>query len=568
MSKSRFIREYLTSLKEDKELDYIFPLLLEAMNFRVVTTPLCSKGQSQYGKDVVAIGKAEDGLIYRWYFELKGNAAKDINDTTFMEPDGVRESILAAKDVPFKESGIPYFDNLPVKIVFVHNGILQENTRPQYEGFIAREFPDGGFERWGIEKLVNLFGTYMFDESMLYDAESYKLIMKILLQCEAPGWSADNLRMLIQRLCSQCKVERKREVVRTLAALKLVLTMILDSSREAKNLLPAKESSDVIVLLTWAWILRNNLETKQYVIESFNGMAEYHLSIYVEYLQKILPLAKKLKGLHMRGGEMERVFYPMRCYDFLADLLYFYYAVKRRNSKEMIGIMQEEAMHVIEVNSGFDVMTLDTQSIPLLMLMRFLFIPQCSEETTGKFVEYMGRVLGNLLRRYRQQHMFPELYGNRIACAKSLYGKSDDYEDKSSLLLVVILEIITWFGFDAWYDHLRKAIVESKVNLQVAYPISDDELEIHLFEHRLMSEMCVETSIQLPETLEEFKKSFVKKYDHMPLRTEKVGYGFLTVLAHKYYRTDMFPDFLNLGFVKPLKEEKVKSYENTRSKQI
>lgn len=558
MSKSKFIREYLESLKEDKELDYIFPLLLEAMNFRIVTTPPCSKGQSQYGKDVVAIGKDEDGLIYRWYFQLKGNAAKDINDSTFAADDGVRASILAAKDVPYTDSSISScFNSLPVKIVFVHNGILQENTRPQFDGLIDREFPHGGFYRWGIEKLTNLFSTYMFEESMLYDAESYKLLMKILLQCEAPGWNADNVRILVQRLCSQCRVDRKREVVRTLAAQKLVLSMILESSHEAKNLLPAKESSDVIVLLTWAWILKNNLETKQYVMELFDGMVEYHLSIYMEYLQKILPLAKKLKGLYMRGGEMEKVFYPMRCYDFLADLLYFYYAVKRRNSKERVHIMQDEAMHLIEVNSGFDVVTMDTQSIPLLMLVRFLFIPHCSDETTGKFVKYINRVMGNLLRRYRQQHMFPELYGNRIACAKSLYEKSDDYEDSSSLLLVVILEIIAWMDSSEWYDHLRKAIVESNVNLQVAYPILDDELEIHLFEHRLMKEMCVETSIQLPETLEEFKKSFVKKYDYIPLRTEKVGYDILTILAHKYYRTDMFPDFLNLGFMKPLNEENV-----------
>lgn len=83
MMKHRIVREYLESLKEDKELDYIFPMLLEAMGYRIVATPRNSKGQSQYGKDVVAIGKDEDGILYRWYFELKGNAAKDINDATY-----------------------------------------------------------------------------------------------------------------------------------------------------------------------------------------------------------------------------------------------------------------------------------------------------------------------------------------------------------------------------------------------------------------------------------------------------------------------------------------------------
>ena len=75
--RNRIIKDYLGSLKEDNELDYIFPMLLEAMGFRIVATPRNSKGQSQYGKDVVAIGKNEDGILYRWYFELKGNNAKD-----------------------------------------------------------------------------------------------------------------------------------------------------------------------------------------------------------------------------------------------------------------------------------------------------------------------------------------------------------------------------------------------------------------------------------------------------------------------------------------------------------
>mgnify|MGYP003464851808 FL=1 len=126
--KQRIVRDYLESLKEDSELDYIFPMLLESMNFRIVTTPRCSKGQPQYGKDVVAIGKDEDGVIHRWYFELKGNADKDIDDNTFNKRDGIRESILAAKDVPYEDSSIPKFNCLPSKIVVVHNGILKVDS--------------------------------------------------------------------------------------------------------------------------------------------------------------------------------------------------------------------------------------------------------------------------------------------------------------------------------------------------------------------------------------------------------------------------------------------------------
>ena len=103
------VKEYLESLKEDNELDYLFPLLLSTMDFRIVQTAKESKGQSQYGKDIIAIGKGEDGIKYRWYFELKGYADKDITEKNYSKPDGIRESIIEAKDTAFKDSSIPKF---------------------------------------------------------------------------------------------------------------------------------------------------------------------------------------------------------------------------------------------------------------------------------------------------------------------------------------------------------------------------------------------------------------------------------------------------------------------------
>ena len=57
MLRKEIIKEYVASLKEDSELDYIFPLLLERMGYRILSTPKQSKGQSQYGRDVVAVKK-------------------------------------------------------------------------------------------------------------------------------------------------------------------------------------------------------------------------------------------------------------------------------------------------------------------------------------------------------------------------------------------------------------------------------------------------------------------------------------------------------------------------------
>ena len=115
------IKDYISSLKEDKELDYIFTLLLENMDFQIVSTPHNTRGQTQYGKDVVATGKDENGRMWKWYFIIKGHAAKDINSYNFNSPDGIRESLLVAKDVDFESYSIPGFNKLPTKFVVVHN---------------------------------------------------------------------------------------------------------------------------------------------------------------------------------------------------------------------------------------------------------------------------------------------------------------------------------------------------------------------------------------------------------------------------------------------------------------
>ena len=549
MSKTKFIREYLESLKEDNELDYIIPLLLEAMNFRIVTKPTDSKGCDQYGKDVVAIGK-EDGQLFLWYFIIKGNADKDITNHSFNVREGIRDSLLAAKDVRYVDRSIPYLNSLKRKIAIVHAGSTNDNAKVQFNSLIEDTFEPGEVEDWNLDKLVNLFAEYLYDESLLCDDVAYKLLKKTLLLCDAPGWKEDDVRALVQRMHQICPIANKRSVISTLAGLKLVLSMILDTCRENKNLLPAKVASDVIVLTTWGWILRNNWEQKAYILKSFDGLVYKHLLIYEEYVGKILPLARDLRGLYMRGSEMEKIFYPMRCYDFLADLMYYYIVVARLHDEKVVREMQEDAMQVIESNSGFEIMTLDTQSIPLLMLAKFLFAEPftCEQAIYERFVKYLDNLLSNLIHRYRKENMLPELYGNRKACALSLYEKSSEYVDCSSLLLVSLVELIAWLGYDIFYNALRELIKESKVDLQVVFPIPDENLEINLFDHSLRDEVCVETGIQLPKTMAGFKKSFVKRYDPIPFRTEETPYGFLLLLAHKYYQTDLFPDFVNFGF--------------------
>ena len=132
------------------------------MGYKIIATPKGSKGQPQYGKDVIAAREDTDGVKKKFYFELKGYSDKDIDDTIFYKRDGIRESLLAAKEAVFNDRSIPGLNDLPFKVILVHNGIVKSNTRNILDGFIANEFPNNNFERWDIHTLTDLLvSTYL-----------------------------------------------------------------------------------------------------------------------------------------------------------------------------------------------------------------------------------------------------------------------------------------------------------------------------------------------------------------------------------------------------------------------
>lgn len=558
----RVIRDYLESLKEDDELDYIFPMLLQSMGYQIISTPKNSKGQSQYGKDIVAIGFDAEGVKYKWYFELKGESAKDINDFTFSVKDGVRDSIIAAKYAAYNDSSIPGFNKLPKKIVFVHNGLLKENTRQTFHGFINELFPNGeGFERWDIEKLTDLFHEFLFDECLYRDDESYHLVKKILALHDAPGWHTDDFDRLVDIQLKNCpsSTKQRRKTTQSFTAIVLMLAILFKEGKVNNNLLPSKRAADRAVLKTWEWILKNKMENEVSINKLFYKILQIQLDIYTQYINKLLPLALQYKGLYMFNGfETERILYPLRCFDFIGDVIYHQIAVdhllvhedkKQDYRNNCLRIIEQ----IINNNSGFDMPLLDTHSVPILLIVRHIWnFSMQSEQEIAKLGKWILRIALNIIIRKRDKDMFPELYSNSKELARSLFKKSSHYNDKSSLFLMNLIELLYGYDLEDTYKTIRSLILQSNTNLQVSYPVESDDLEICLFNHQLNKELSIQACINLPENLKDLPNSYKKEYKSIPLRTMSSQFPFLVLLAHIHYKTDWFPDFLDLGLLKSL----------------
>ena len=559
-SNNIIVREYLASLKEDSELDYLFPILLSLMGFRIVQTAKESKGQSQYGKDIIAIGNDEKGIKHRWYFELKGYSDRDITQANYSKPDGIRESIIEAKDTVFKDSTIPGFNELPTKIVIVHNGVLKTNIRDTFEGFISRLFKDGEFERWDIYYLTDIFSKYLFNEYLLSDETSNRLLKKTLAFLDSPDNEYLEFKQLVDIQFKKLEDIKSRAFKKLFATLNLLSSLIFHYSKENNYLVPAKECSKFLVLKTWHWILENNLQNKKPVIIEFKKLLKVQFEIFNTYFQKTFPAAKIENGLFSEfGGFYEKVGYPLRCFDYLDDIIYY---CRLRNTifetKKLKRIKNKQKDFIIELidnNSGFKRPILDNNSIPILQLFIFFSDKDCLRKKDVEFLfSYIDEIINHIKIEKIRHNRLPELHNN-ISHTIDFFAtghKPDEYCDSSSILIAILLEICVIFNSEKLFKEIL-SFVDEKLSLQiVSIDFNSYNVEQLLFEKNLHNEYFVECIDRVKDSsallkdeqnFSEFKTSVLNKKEILyKYITDVLGLSCIRYLAHSYFKNEILPE--------------------------
>lgn len=560
-SNNIIVREYLSTLKEDSELDYLFPILLSLMGFRIIQTAKESKGQSQYGKDIIAVGNDENGIKHKWYFELKGYSDKDITQSNYSKSDGIRESIIEAKDTIFKDSTINGFNELPTKIVVVHNGILKTNIRDTFEGFISKEFKEGQFERWDIYYLTDIFSKYLFNEYLLSDKASNRLLKKTLAFLDSPDNEYLEFKELVNIQFNKVEDIKSRAFKKLFATLNLLNSIIFHYSKENNYLVPAKECSKFLVLKTWHWILKTGLQNKKPVVKEFKKLLKGEFEIFNRYFLKTFPIAKIENGLFSEYGALfERIGYPLRCFEYLDDVIYY---CRLRNtvfeSKIKDGIKNKQKdliIELIENNSGFKRPFLDNHSIPIIQLLLFFVEDNSSlrQKDVNFLYKYFQSIVTNLKIEKFKNNRLPELHNN-INLTIEFYAtgeRPEEYCDSSSILLAILLEITTIFDSEELFNEIL-SITDENLSLQiVSIDFNRHNVEQLLFEKHLHNEYFVECIERVQDGRKllkneadfiEFKKSVIEKKEQpIVFQTDILGLSCIRYLAHSYFKNEILPE--------------------------
>jgi len=549
-----FVREYLESLKEDTELDFIFVLLLEAMGLKIVTTPKEYKGQPQYGKDIIATGPASDGIDYKWYFELKGHADRDINQSNFLKDDGARMSLLEAKDTDFVNHAIPGFNQLTVKYVLVHNGVVKGNFRPTFDGFVSKNFALNQFEHWDIHALTNLFAEHLFGEYLLTDQNSVRLFKRVLVFLSVPEYQFEDVDLLADHLVSQYKSKPgKRNLQKLMVTFNLLAMLLWHYAKENNNLHPAKIAIPKLVLKCWVFILSSGAERDRTYTARFEKLANIYLYFLQDYFLKTMPFANTKKGLFsVLNSTFEPLGQRLRSFEYLDDLIFFY-LLAEKVAPETTAIhgnqVKDKALIKELIKNNYDAFTnpvLDSHLIPIVHLFGYFFHCHDFDQNDYEFLsEYLVGCVDNIIIRKQIKNVWPHAGADPAPLIEFEASgiKSNRYQDSSSLLITVLMELTAIFNLKTLYDQVR-GFVSNEINLQIAYPLpgQDETLENMLFSKHMDDEYYVETHIVLPENFEVFKENLLAKpRSAHALRTIQVNYGFLIILAQSHYRNEPFP---------------------------
>jgi len=553
---SIIVKEYLESLKEDKELDYLFPLLLSVMGFEVITTAKESKGQSQYGKDTVAIGKDEAGVEWRYYFQIKAGSAKDVTDRTFYEKDGIRDSLLQAKDTPLSDSTRPDFDKLPIKIVLVHPGVLKENFRPTFEGFIKKEFTPEHFEHWHIYKLISLFEENLFNECLLIDDESYKLFKRLLVLLDAPGNDFNDLHLLLDHLIKNHAAVSGRKFQKLFASFYLIGAVVFQYSKESGNLHSARECLTILILKVWAWILSQKLDTDKITLREFRKLLKIHYVALDEYFGKTFPIAVTQDGLFAEGsGFYEAIGYPLRSFEYLSYFLYYYEAmpysfdfescIDEENLSKIRIEQKERLISLISSNDGCSRPIMDYHSIPITVLFMFFVKDGITESHLSFIGSYLFGVFENILLLKSTRDRYPFVGTNlKVLAEYSAEGKKpEEYFDTSSILIPTLFELIAVLSWQEGYNRYKSAF-DTNLSKQIPHPlIKDFDFEQKLFEGHQHNGYYAETLTKdFPQKISEFKdKMKIKPTEDLKFRTDAAGFRYLRLLAHLHYKNELPP---------------------------
>lgn len=546
------IREYLSLLKEDGELDAILPTLLLAMN--VVPISSVQKGHRQDGVDVSAVGKDENGVKTLFLFLVKqGDLSRgDWNSG----PQAVRQSLDDIKDIYLNTRVNIKHQKLPKKIIVCTGGSVKQNVESGWNGYIQNHQIDGEleYEFWGGDKLSSLIEEHLFNEKVIPEALQNRFRKSLVLLSD-PSYDLSDYYFILDELLLNVdfgdlsKQSAKKKILKALRTINICQNIVYFWAKSEDNLKPAIYCAERTVLHTWEFIRKNDLYENKKVTTAFWDNYETLVNVYTDYFLKIQSHCYVENGFAGYGHH-----YLQECLSVFehlglisnAGLLYLFFGTNQQNENNLQDAqnISDALKHYITNHPATSAPCYDGHIIEISQAIFLL-----SSFGEDKFIEnWIIDIINNVTNAYGTMgKYFPvdtDSFDELVeVCIEGTLKKEEAF--KMSTLLPILAQWCVALNFTETYQGIVSAIenIFPECTLQIWYP--NEETEDVLYKGYAGQTGAVEAPMSLDKDIERMINRVIKLQDQI-LKPKEIsalshGQGWVPMMASRHFRSPLLP---------------------------
>lgn len=541
------LKDYLALLKEDKELDSLVADLLFNKNIITISKP--QRGR-QYGVDIAAIGKDDDGVRKLFLLVIKqGNITRANWDSG---PTSVRQTMNEIIDFYIPKMLTAAHKKLPKKIIVCTNGDLEQNVLSNWNGYVERNSNEQSveIEFWGLEKISLLIDEYLIPEN-LFPNEYRNLLRKSLAFVDLPDYDLHHFYQLISLLTENTN-NAKKNILKTLKIIKICLSVLNKWGEDAKNLKPPFVASEYTILKTWDWLIKKQLLEESFALQEFYTIHRIKVDIGRKYFSEIKS-HYYVEHVLVRYSYNE-VEYSLTVWEQLGILAtialteLFESEIFKEDDLEYsqlclhnLKVYTSALQYFINNNPPARYPQLDEHLIEVSLALILLY----RTRNLSFGVSWLASLIGGLNDSYKIKKFIPQFRTDYEELFRIHWGISES-DMCSSMLIPILADWCVIFNQPDIYNLVKRLVKENypEVNLQIWFPeiCSEDFLYTGNASRNSGHAKC---SITLHENIDDYRKEIME--DISSLNFEKKykmfekGFYYLAYISSRHYRSNLLP---------------------------
>lgn len=433
------IKEYLASLKEKDELDFLVADLLFEQGYITDNKP--ETGNRQFGVDIQAHRRKELLLCVI----KQGNLNRQNWDGN---PNAVRSSLNEIRDVYIRMLSNEQCKK-KIRVAVVINGVLDEAVRFSWEGFVnANQEWEGNpvtIELWNIDKLVDDIEQFLLNEH-LFTNEMQSLLRKALYFVEEPDYKNAYFERIIDTYLERLRdCEKKKQFQKEAASLHLATQMIASYAADAHIYKIGVMISEYLIIKYWQLLLEKGyFDKQQYVCWLIEFCKNYE-----KWSQKYYEAVRHCCYEANTFPNYNTVERKVMLYEVLGYLSTYAYYLVDVNQKKALEVL-DDIIELINNNSEFFYPPYDCCIGTINVILRLLVKCQKTEDVHTLVRELVFR----LVKNYRVNHKYPTSTDSFVDAVNMEFGNETE-EYQTSGMWGMILEWMVILGLREEYEAIQ-----------------------------------------------------------------------------------------------------------------